>query len=185
MTRQRPAAPETPDLRPAFAALAGGDVDALEAIYDAAARRMHAVALWRTGSASDAEDVVQDAFVRLAQGRADLQEVEDPLAYLLVITHRLAVDRHRARRRRPESALDEAYVLPARDAAPGDAADAAALSRALAALPAAQREAVGLHVVYGMTHREVARATGVPLFTAASRVRLGLARLRRLLEVRG
>lgn len=171
----------TAELREAFASLARGDLDALETVYDMAGRTMYATALWRTGSAADAADVVQDAFVKLAQRRAELADVRDPVAYLLVVTHRLAVDRHRARRRRAECDLEDALVLPAPGAGPDEAVAAQRASRALAALPAPQREAVGLHVVCGMTYREVARALGVPTFTAASRVRLGLARMRRLL----
>ena len=53
---------------------------------------------------------------------------------------------------------------------------------ALARLPAPQREAVSLRHLAGHSFREIAAITGVPLFTAASRCRLGLARLKQLLE---
>jgi RNA polymerase sigma-70 factor, ECF subfamily len=54
--------------------------------------------------------------------------------------------------------------------------------RALARLPAAQRDAVLLSYGRGLTVPEVARLTGVPLGTAKSRLRLALRRTRALLE---
>jgi RNA polymerase sigma-70 factor (ECF subfamily) len=52
----------------------------------------------------DAEDVVQEAFTRLA--RADIAGIADPEGWLVVVTSRLCLDRLRARRRRPTAALD-------------------------------------------------------------------------------
>jgi len=53
--------------------------------------------------------------------------------------------------------------------------------RALGALPVAQREVIVLHLAQGFTFREIGRIASVPTFTAASRYRLGLERLRRTL----
>jgi DNA-directed RNA polymerase specialized sigma24 family protein len=50
-------------------------------------------------------------------------------------------------------------------------------------LPHPQREAIWLHLFAGCTFAEVARVAGVPTFTAASRFRLGVARLRRLMGI--
>src|SRR5436305_9935992 len=53
----------------------------------------------------DAEDVVQEAFSRLA--RADVDTIDDPEGWLVVVTSRLCLDRLRSRRRHPTDALDE------------------------------------------------------------------------------
>jgi RNA polymerase sigma-70 factor (ECF subfamily) len=52
----------------------------------------------------DAEDVVQEAFTRLA--RADIAGIDDPEGWLVVVTSRLCLDRLRTRQRRPTNALD-------------------------------------------------------------------------------
>src|SRR4030088_2565864 len=52
----------------------------------------------------DAEDVVQEAFARLA--RTDIAGIDDPEGWLVVVTSRLCLDRLRTRRRRPTDALD-------------------------------------------------------------------------------
>ena len=65
-------------LRAPFDALAGGDAAALAAVWDIASRRLYGLALWRTGCAEDARDVVQDVFVRLASKRGELRTSRSP-----------------------------------------------------------------------------------------------------------
>ncbi|MFI5181096.1 MAG: RNA polymerase sigma factor [Thermoanaerobaculia bacterium] len=165
-----------------FEALAGGDRAALEAIWDAAGPHLYAIALWRTGNEEDARDVVQEVFVRLAAGGQDLSRVRTPHLWLLTVAHRAAVDLTRRRSVRSAEPLDMVRFLSAPERNPESLAEEAELSRALARLPGAQREAVSLRHIAGHSFREIGAITGVPTFTAASRCRLGLARLRRLLE---
>jgi len=168
-------------LRGPFLALAGGDAAALETIWEVASRRLFGLALWRTGNAEDASDVVQEVFVRLASRRAELSRVSTPHLWLLKVTHNLAVDRLRRRERRRSEAIESAGLVAAPVHDPGRRVEAERMSRLLAELPEAQREAVALRHVEGCSYREIGRITGVPTFTAASRCRLGLARLRRLM----
>jgi RNA polymerase sigma-70 factor (ECF subfamily) len=166
-----------------FAALADGDATALGLLYDALANDVHALALWRTGSPAEAADVLQEVFVRLAQAGPRLRSVRDPRAYTLRVTHRCAVDVHRRHRRRGETRLEEARLVEAAQASPEREIDARRATRLLLELPDKQREAVWLHLFAGCSFAEAARVAGVPTFTAASRFRLGLARLRRLMGV--
>jgi RNA polymerase sigma-70 factor (ECF subfamily) len=101
--------------------------------------------------------------------------------WLLAVTHNAAVDAVRRKARRRTEPLENAAHVAAPGADPERAAAAARTSEALSHLPAAQREAVLLHHVTGCSFREIGAITGVPAFTAASRCRLALARLRRLL----
>lgn len=169
-------------LRGSFQALAGGDAAALETIWEVANRRLYGLALWRTGNAEDASDVVQEVFVRLASRRAELSRVTTPHVWLLAVTHNAAMDRVRRRERRRSEPIESAALVAAPSHDPGRRVEAERMSRLLAELPEAQREAVALRHVEGCSYREIGRITGVPTFTAASRCRLGLARLRRLLE---
>jgi RNA polymerase sigma-70 factor (ECF subfamily) len=164
-----------------FDELAAGRVAALGPLYDLAARRLFGLALWHTGSVEDAGEVVQQAFVRLAEQRRKLATVRNPRAWLLTVTHRLAIDAVRRRRRRRADPIREHPYLEAPADDPDRMLDAEVASRALAALPAAQRDAVYLHHFEACTFAEVGHITGVPTFTAASRYRLGIARLRRIL----
>jgi RNA polymerase sigma-70 factor (ECF subfamily) len=165
-----------------FVCMHEGDAGALEALYDATARVLYGLALWRTGSPDDAADIVQEVFVRLARHRDRLADVRAPRAWLLSVTHRLAVDVGRRRARRRESPADGLELLRAPVDDPGRAIDAARASALLAALPPAQREAVYLRHYQDLGFAAIGRVTGVPTFTAASRYRLGVVKLRRLME---
>ena len=163
-----------------FRSLAEGRLEALGGLYDHCATDLFGFALFRTGSRQDAADVVQEVFVRLAQAGAKLAEVRNPRSYLLAMTHRASVDL--ARRSRRLVALGDVIAEPvAADAE--SRAEAAVVDAALRRLPPKQREAVYLRHYEGLTFAAIGQVTGVPTFTAASRVRLGLRRLRRLLGV--
>ncbi len=155
-----------------------GQTAAMAQLYDLAADRLYGLALWHTGSVEDAQDVVQEVFVRIAQQGDRLHRVRRPPAWLLAITHRLAVDVVRRRGRRRDEPLDAFSFLEAKVEDPGRAADAARMARLVAALPPAQRDVLYLRHFADCSFAEIGRIVGVPLFTAASRYRLGLARLR-------
>ena len=72
---------------------------AFDALWRAHRRRMLQLALRMLADLGDAEDVVQEAFARLA--RTDLASLDDPEGWLVVVTSRLCLDRLRTRRRHP------------------------------------------------------------------------------------
>lgn len=163
-----------------LAAVGRGEQLALGELFDLVGDDIYGLALCRTRHREDAEDVVQEVFVRLARTRARLGEVRNPRSYLLGIAHRVAIDV--LRRRRVTVELDETLLEPVTfDCV--RAADAARLSVLLLELPAAQREAVWLRHFAGLSFSEIGDVTEVPTFTAASRYRLGMRRLRRRLGV--
>lgn len=167
-------------LRELFDDLARGDTAALGPLYDACGRELYGLALWLTGRAEDASDAVHDALLKVAARGPALARVAAPRAYLLTTLRRAAIDL--ARRRRPSTPLDD-LLLEAPTPDPAARADARRASAFLRQLPMAQREAIYLRHHAGLSFAEIGRVTHVPTFTAASRYRLGLSRLRRLLGV--
>jgi RNA polymerase sigma-70 factor (ECF subfamily) len=165
-----------------FARVAGGDLDGLGPIYDACAAEIFAIAHWRTGSRLDAADCLQEVFVTLASSPATVAGVRYPRRYLRTMAHRAAIDR--GRRHRSAARLDDAPFLEAPSVDPDRVLDASRATAILRTLPAAQREAIYLRHFAELSFREIGRVTGVPTFTAASRYRLGMARLRALLGER-
>lgn len=164
----------------AFGRLAGGDLEALAVLYDLMAARLYGFALWRTDSREDAAEVVQEVFVRLAGSRADLSKVRTPRCYVYRIAHVAAIDV--LRRRRRDAPVDDALVVAAARN-DDERVDASRVTAMLRRLPAPQREAVYLRHFAGLSFAEIGDAASVPTFTAASRYRLGIARLRQLLGV--
>ena len=176
-------ATETGHLARLFQDLTAGRPRALDGIYDACADEIYGLALWRTGSAGDAADVVQDVFVRLAERRSRLGGIRNPLAYIRRMGYRASIDVHRKKVRRREDPLETCPLVEAPDASPERRVDAGRLSGLLAQLPASQRQTIYLRHFGACSFAEIGRATGVPTFTAASRYRLGMRRLKRLIGV--
>ena len=156
--------------------LARGERAAFAELYDACADRLHHWLSLHTGSRVDADDVVQETFVRLARMRKKLSKVENLTAFVFTVA------RHEAARLQKQQAT-EARVLSAKPAdEPEDTAAACEavelVTLALAKLPVEQREIVELKAYAGLTLREIAEVTALPAGTVATRYRAALARLR-------
>lgn len=115
------------------------------------------------GVREDADEVVQDTFVR-AFGSLDAFRGESTLrTWLFTIARRLVLDRRRAGRRQGGAvALDEADAVTGFDALDGLVADETArrLEQALGRLTPTQREVFLLRVNEGMSYREIATVAG-------------------------
>ncbi|MGH6822708.1 MAG: sigma-70 family RNA polymerase sigma factor [Methylocella sp.] len=141
----------------------------------------YALARWLTGNGTDAEDIVQDACLRALRG-LDRYSGGSARAWLLAITRNTAFTW--LARNRPKALViteDIENLTPADGATPEEAliakADAAAIERAIAALPPPFMETLVLRDINGLSYRDIAEITGVPLGTVMSR----LARARGLL----
>jgi RNA polymerase sigma-70 factor (ECF subfamily) len=125
----------------------------------------------------DAEDVVQEAFIRFWRSR---ERVEDSVAYLYACVKHCALDWRRGasrRQRREETtARPEAESLLV---APLEQEERrAAIEAALRNLPSSQAEVLVMKIWGGLTFPQIAAALEIPGNTAASRYRYALARLR-------
>jgi len=159
--------------------VAAGDRAALAELYARHGAAAYRHALWILRCPADAEDVVQTVFVTLAVRGAELLGVRRPASYIGAMVHHEAL----AMRQRCDRETDAGGDLLLQAASErGLEVERLALGRALARLDTTQREVVFLRVHAGFTFREIGRMTGVSLFTVASRYRLALIRLRRLLE---
>jgi RNA polymerase sigma factor (sigma-70 family) len=127
-----------------------------------------------------AEDLVQEAFVKLAQQPAPPEQVV-PWLYRVVRNEALATNRAAARRRRREERAGSgaAWFTPA-----DDRLDAHEATRLLAELPLDVREVIVARLWGGLTFDEVARLAGCSLATAHRRYQTGLAALKERLEGR-
>ncbi len=148
-------------------------------LYDASFRRLVAQLYALTGDVQEAQDCVQEAFVRAWSHRHSLDRAAHPEAWVRTTAHRLAVSRWRRAvrgRRDPDRALSTPTTAPA----PSEAH--VALVAALQRLPADQRRALVLHHIADLPVGEVARETGVPEGTVKARLARGRAALAAQLE---
>lgn len=178
-----------------MARIAAGDDQALAALYGRYARAVVAVALRIVGDLPAAEEVLQDAFLRVWQQGATYHASRGTFAaWVMSIARNLAVDelRRRGSRPRPIPGGDPEPILVALPDERQDVERAAwsavlrpMLAEALTRLTPAQRQAVELTYLQGLTHREAAAAVGAPVGTIKTRVQLGVRKLRAQLLLSG
>ena len=151
-------------------------------------------AAWRVlHDAAAAEDVVQDVFVNLWLSPGSFDGARGNVrSYLMMVVRHRALDRWRSRVVAGAAAARIAAHAASDGTSDDSAADrvirtetARAVRQAVDALPRTQREAILLAYGGGLSVPEVATATGAPLGTAKSRVRLGLRAAGRTLVAHG
>jgi RNA polymerase sigma-70 factor (ECF subfamily) len=134
--------------------------------FDALRPLLFAIAYRMLGSVSDAEDVVQDAWLRYHRALADGTRIDSPKAYLSAVVTRLAIDQLRSARARRESYVGQWLPEPLlTDAAAPDPAERAADSDTLSmafllvldALNPVERAVFLLHDVFAYDFAEIGR----------------------------
>lgn len=169
--------------------LAAGETDALVPLHGRYAALVFNIVA-QTLDRSSAEEIVQDVFVAVWTKASTYDPERGPVRpWLLQIAHTRVLNELRRRSRRPQTLPDpEGLTLASMpDAGPTPEEEAwrefrrQAVRDAVASLPPAQRQALSLAYFEDLTHPQIADFLGLPLGTAKTRVRDGLARLRRSL----
>lgn len=140
------------------------------------------------GDFAQAEDLVQDSYLRFAAAMSESLP-DEPLGYLYRIVRNLALDRHRQRRREArlmspenEATRDIPADAPSPESTTLHRAEIRLLQAALAELPERTRRALEMHRLGGARLREIAAALGVSSSTAHTLVMEGLAHCQRRLK---
>jgi len=150
--------------------------------------RLYSAALRLTRNEADAQDLVQDTYLKAFRSAAQFQSGTNLRAWMFTILHNTFLNHLRDRGREPVEA-DSGVVERAADTTEGPATPEDVLLRttldadlqaALDALPEAFREAVWLRDVEQFSYDDIARILGVPIGTVMSRISRG----RRLLHQR-
>ncbi|BCW11368.1 ECF RNA polymerase sigma factor SigK [Arthrobacter sp. StoSoilB3] len=169
--------------------VAARDQQAFAEFYALTSRRVFGMARRVLIDPDLSEDATQEVYIQVWQGAANFdRSAGTPLAWLMTIAHRRAIDRVRAvqaatdREARYGAAsqdLDRDLVAEEADSN----LEAEAVSRCLGTLTDTQRESVRLAYYGGLTYREVAEHLGAAVPTIKSRIRDGLLRLKTCLGV--
>lgn len=176
------------ELATLLTAVATGNRDAFTQFYRATSPRVFGLA-WRIlRSHSAAEEVTQEVFVQTwtNAGRYD-PSLASPIGWLMMITHRRAVDRVRTEQSSTvrDQVFGHAHLGRDHDTVSetvGQRMEEQAVVHCLDTLTATQREAVALAYYSGRTYREVADHLNAPLPTVKSRIRDALKRLQTCLS---
>jgi RNA polymerase sigma-70 factor (ECF subfamily) len=154
-------------------------------------RAAYNLARWLTRSAPDAEDVVQEAYLRAMRFFGGFRggDGEGKAWILTIVRHTAYSIRPRSGAAAPTVAIDE-HTPEVEDEAPGpedlllQRADRETVRASMEALPVEFREAIVLREIEGLSYKEMAEVTQLPMGTVMSRLNRARARLRRDLIAR-
>jgi RNA polymerase sigma-70 factor (ECF subfamily) len=159
-----------------MAAVASGDETALTALIDRYAASMHAYLLRHSGSREDADDLLQETWVRVARSAKSFDTARRFRSWIYGIATNLARDLFR-RRVTKERALRTLATNPPATAG-ADSADRGELRARIAELPESMRAVLLLRYYEGMSEAEMAEALEIPRGTVKSRLHAALRELR-------
>jgi RNA polymerase sigma-70 factor (ECF subfamily) len=168
-----------------------GDPEAFAALYDRHGRMAYSLAYRMVGEKQEAEDVVQEAFIKVWRSAGGYRAGRGSVrTWILAIVRNSGLDHIRSRASRarmqdnveasaPESEPSEAFAEAWRNSQQGR------VREALKALPQEQLKILELAYFSGYTHVEIAERLELPLGTVKGRMRLGLQKLRDFFQARG
>jgi RNA polymerase sigma-70 factor, ECF subfamily len=171
---------------------AGGDRDALAALFDGTSAVVHGLVLRIVRDDGVAEEVTGDVYLQVWRQAVRFDASRGTtLRWLLTVARTRAIDRLRARRAQAKESepLEAVASMPTGEAGPeaqsSDAQRRRLVAGALAVLSPDQRRAVELAYWGGLSHSEVAAALGEPLGTVKTRIRVAMNKLRDTLDALG
>ena len=175
-------------------AIAKGQSAALGVLYDRYGRLVFSLAYQVLNDEALAEEITQEVFLQIwTKAKSFQSELGKVSTWLTSITRHRAIDTLRRRRVRPEGhrvdwdPLEEndepQWVDPLNVAAQVESnIQSLAIRQAIVQLPKDQQQALALAFFHGLSHQEIANTTGDPLGTVKTRIRLGMQKLRQVLE---
>ncbi|MDL2232073.1 RNA polymerase sigma factor, partial [Ruminococcaceae bacterium OttesenSCG-928-L11] len=161
--------------------MAEGDTVALEALYNRTKSAVYGFALSIVKNPQEAEDIMQDTYIRLFQSAGGYRAQGKPMAWILTIVRNLALMRLRDGKKAAPP-IDEMPTLSDGQDFTEGSIDRMVLRTALAHLSEEERQIVMLHSVAGLKHREIGEIMQIPLSTTLSKYRRALAKLKNLIK---
>jgi RNA polymerase sigma-70 factor, ECF subfamily len=161
--------------------------EALATLYRRHTALLRTIIARVVGNETDVEDLLQEVFVEIWNRAKSYEEAKGKaLGWIVTLARRRAIDRvrrkqayARAEERLRESTQGTADAMhPSTDSEAMNGDTAEIFRRILTTLPPAQREAVQLAYYAGLSQRDIARRTGIPLGTIKTRLELALRKLR-------
>ena len=159
--------------------LATGEKDALAGIYEETRAAVYGFSLSIVKNAADAEDVLQETYLKIYSGAASYRSRGHAMAWILTITKNLSLMKLRERRRFQELEAYEWEQLPAKEVA---LEDWPLFQAAMEILSNEERQVILLHALSGLKHREIASLLDLALPTVLSKYHRALKKLRNYME---
>jgi RNA polymerase sigma-70 factor (ECF subfamily) len=173
--------------------MAQGRQEALASLYDETSSMLNGLLLRILERPEDAEEVLLDVYMKAWKYAARYTDKRGSVqAWLMIMARNAAIDRIRQKRAQPKTLAFEPESTPEPESTEASPEEQTAererrrkVQIVLRELPPEQREVVELAFLGGLTHAELAERLREPLGTIKSRIRMGLMRLRGLIEEPG
>lgn len=159
--------------------ISSGDQKALEKLYEQTSYAIYGFALSILHNTQDAEDILQEVYVKIFTAAHTYQSKGKPMAWMLTITRNLALMRIREQKKAilmPTEDIHNEYQPAVTDE------DIMVLEAMLSELKDEERQIVMLHSITGLKHREIAKLMDMPLPTVLSKYNRALKKLRNILK---
>lgn len=166
--------------------VARGEADAVQACIARYGPLVWSLSKRLTRDASALEDLVQEIFIAIWKNAGSYDsKLGSESTFIATIARRKVIDRHRRTQRSPKTEVLEETSMTGEEAGfesidVGD--DARRANEVLGQLRPEQKKLILMSVVQGLTHHEIAAATGIPLGTIKSHIRRGLERAAQVLR---
>lgn len=156
-------------------AVAQGDDQALERLYNITSGAVYAYALSVVKNADDARDVLHDAYIKVYESAHNYTSQGKPMAWMFTIVKNLCYTVFRRRSRFvdiPDEDIDGHYADVT-----GTAEDKLVIKQMLTLLADDERQIVVMHAMSGLKHKDIARVLDMPLGSVLSKYNRALKKL--------
>ena len=161
-----------------------GSQEAFKQLYEKTDRTLYGYILSILRNPHDAEEVMQETYMKIWTSAAGYQSQGKPLAWIFTIARNLCYMKFREQKHQSDVELDQLNGTEAGECGPQieNAADKLVLKAALEALKEEERQIVLLKNSSGLKHREIAEALGIPLATVLSKYNRAMKKLEQYLR---
>ena len=161
--------------------IAAGSASAFKELYVLTSDTVYGFALSILKNSYDAEEIMQEAYVKIYNSADTYQKQGKPMAWILTIVRNMCYNRIRDTKQH-EDIADYTYSIS--DKGHENDINAIILEEAMNVLNEDERQIVMLHSMAGMKHREIAEIVDMPVSTVLSKYNRSLKKLRQALEVK-
>ena len=164
--------------------IAKGSMEALHTLYEKTNKSVYAFALSITKNPHDAEDVLQETFLKIYQKAKDYTSYDKPMAWIFTIAKNFALMKFRDRKK--EDSMEEVNDMPeVIFSFVEDVSERIVLEAAVNKLDEDERTILLLHAVAGFKNREIADLLDMPINTVLSKYNRTIRKMQKYLEEEG
>lgn len=170
-----------------FEKIANGDDVAFTELYYASYRQIYGFLLALTKNKEDAEDLLQNTYIRIRNGSHLYRKQGTPMTWMCAVAKNQFLDFVRKKSKGVSVDFDEVEKYVSEGLGTGvkqhkDVENEMVLEKAFEILNKQERTIVVLHMIDGLKHREISKITGIPLSTVLSKYNRSLKKLREFIK---